>query len=327
MKIMSIVRKKVKKIAYLVHKRPSDLLRGWYSHSFSGCNMNATQENQVGMFYSVQATAVKHSEAWQGLPAFSQSYDQFSDLVSIIAQTARDQLTGITGATVDKHRARRALTEVAFPIGTAFQSWALAQGNDQLATQAYHPRTDYLYQRDTAAETYASKLLEVATPHIADLGDYGISQADLDELEEAITGYHDLLVAPRTAITDRKAATLLMAQAFAEARAILRFRLDKLVPLIAQDYSEFAVDWWNARQIVDSAGGGDGGSTPTLPPATGGGSTTSASTSTSTSMSSASSSSVGSSSVGSTSSLSSAGGSSSMASSSGSAGSGSSNAG
>lgn len=221
--------------------------------------MNDTQEDKLGMYFSVVSTCEKNAAVWQGLPAFVAAFGEFSEHVDAIRDTAEGQQTGIAGNTREKNRARKALADKAYPLGTAIQAWALVSGNGGIADRVHFAYSDYFYLRDTEAETRARIILAEGTTHLADLADYGVTQAKLDALSDAADAYHAALTAPRSAITDRSAATAALLEYFAAADKVLKERMDKLVPILASDTPKFGTDYANARIIVDSGGGGSGG--------------------------------------------------------------------
>lgn len=214
--------------------------------------MNDRQEDKLGMYLSVAACCKKHGPTWQTLPAFVAAYDEFAGHVDAIQETAESQETGITGATRDKNTAQSVLAEAAYPVGTAVVAWATVEGNNQLVARVHHPRSDYYRRRDTEVESIGRTVLAAATENLADLADYGVTQAKLDTLSAAIDTYHAALTAPRSAITDRSVATAALAEYFDAADTVLKGRMDRLVPILASAAPEFGTDYENARIIVDS---------------------------------------------------------------------------
>lgn len=217
--------------------------------------MTDKQENKLGMYYSVVAACENHNAVWSGLPAFATAFTEFQSHVDAIGDAAEAQETGVTGATKNKNTALKNLTDAAYPLGTAVQAWATVEGDTQLAERVYWSRSDYLYGRDADSETMARTVLTEATANLPALADYGVTQAKLDDLSAAIDAYHAVLVAPRAAITDRKAATAALVDHFTAADTVLKGRMDNLAPILAADTPEFGRDYENARIIVDSGGG------------------------------------------------------------------------
>ena len=218
-------------------------------------HMNGNQEDKLGMYYSVETACDKHSAVWQTLPAFITAFGEFQTHVAAISDAAESQETGVTGASRSKNIVQKAVADEAYPIGTAVQTWATITGDNQLAKRVYKSMSDFnYYLRDTEVEIHARLVHTEATAHLAALADYGVTQARLDELDAAIDAYHALLVAPRTAITDRKAATAALKALFKQADTVLKTRMDKLVPILAKDHPAFVADYENARIIVDSGG-------------------------------------------------------------------------
>jgi hypothetical protein len=221
--------------------------------------MNDDQEDKLSMYYAVIAAAEKHETAWQPLPAFVTQYGNFTTHVDTIRDLAEDQIQGITGATRDKAQRRQAMAELAFPVATAVQAWALENDNAELADRVGFSMSDFLNGRDTIAEERAQVVHDEGETNLAGLGDFGVTQQLLDDSQATIDAYHEFLTAPREAITDRKAATAAMRVAFADADDVLKNRLDKLIPILALTQPAFATDWRNARGVYDSGGGGGSG--------------------------------------------------------------------
>lgn len=222
--------------------------------------MTDPQEDKLSMYYAVIAASEKHTAAWQTLPAFVTQYGLFTAQVDVIRDTIDGQIQGISGAARDKAERRQEMAELAYPVASVLQAWALENDDAELADRVSFTLSDFLHDRDTVAEEYAQLVHDEANANVASLADYGVDAAKLSALAAAIAAYHTALTAPRLAITDRKAATAALKVAFAEADKILKERLDKLVPILTQDHPAFATDWGNARIIVDSGGGGGGGS-------------------------------------------------------------------
>lgn len=88
------------------------------------------------------------------------------------------------------------------------------------------------------------------TTRVAALADYDIDGEKIAKFAQAIEAYSALLVTPRRAINDRKAATAGLLEAFAAADTLLRDCLDKLIPVIAARHPAFGVHYHHARPII-----------------------------------------------------------------------------
>ncbi len=218
--------------------------------------MNDREEDKLDMYYAVITACDAHHSAWSDLSAFASAYSDFQALVKSISQAARDQLTGPSGAARQKSRKRNEMAERAVAISGALQAWASVNGAAQIADRAGFSLTDLLQCRDTDAEKRARIVEKDATAiHDTDPAEaekYGINQARLDELTSAIADYHQVLVAPRSAIIDRKAATSRLKAGIREADKILKERMDNLIPILTPANPRFAIDYDNSRKIVGS---------------------------------------------------------------------------
>lgn len=218
--------------------------------------MNRRQEDKLSMYYAVIAACDKHNAAWAGLAAFATGYTAFQGHVATIAAASGDQQAGTIGHARQKTQARAAMAAAATPLAGALQAWAAVESQPAVAAKIDFAPSDLLYGRDTLAEDRARLIHGEATTRLAALATYGVTQPLLDTLGDAIDAYHAQIVAPRTAIIDRKAATSTLAAAFDAADRVLVDRLDKLIPLLALTQAAFATDYRNSRIIVDSGGRG-----------------------------------------------------------------------
>ena len=88
------------------------------------------------------------------------------------------------------------------------------------------------------------------------LDGYGVTAADMAELEDRITVLEGLLVRPRTLIVERKGVNQdAIPGLLAELRAIL-YKMDSMVTL--WEGTVFGTNYRDARIIVDLGGGGTG---------------------------------------------------------------------
>ncbi len=216
--------------------------------------MNDRQENKFEMFLVVRNVLTGHTTAWQGLPAFVTAEAEFRDLVTQLETYTQQQDEAIAGNVQAKAEARQALADTAFQVAAATRAYGLVNGDPQLAARVDFSRTSFLYGRDSDALLHARTVRDAADENLANLADYGVTAELYGQLEDHIDAYAAVLEAPRGGIVERAVATRQIADTIAAIDAVLKERLDNLVPILAPANPAFAEAYRSARVIIDRSG-------------------------------------------------------------------------
>ncbi len=80
-----------------------------------------------------------------------------------------------------------------------------------------------------------------------------VTQANIDELDEALQTYQAAKARPRTAVVERMVQTETLPTLVRETNNILRDQIDKLVNLFRRTNPEFVAGYRSARVVVDRA--------------------------------------------------------------------------
>ncbi len=92
--------------------------------------------------------------------------------------------------------------------------------------------------------------MAIGTEKLEVLGDYGVDQAQLDELGDKIEGFSNAIGKPRAKINEGKTVTDSLPDLFAKADKHLE-RMDRLTKQLEVSFPEFVQGYRNARVIVD----------------------------------------------------------------------------
>jgi hypothetical protein len=101
--------------------------------------------------------------------------------------------------------------------------------------------------------TLAKIIAAEAAAHNSILNDYGITAADLMELNAAIAQFESFINAPSGVIGERKMYTGNLRELFVDADSIVYDKLDKLIRLFKTSSPEFFTLYSNARNVVNTA--------------------------------------------------------------------------
>jgi hypothetical protein len=131
--------------------------------------------------------------------------------------------------------------------------YAFNTADNRLSEKVNVNKRMFYNAHNQAALTLAKIILAEADTHREVLVDYGISNADITELETAISKFEALINAPSGVIGERKLYTSSLRELFVAADSIVYDKLDKLIGLFKTSSPEFYTLYGNARNVVNTA--------------------------------------------------------------------------
>jgi hypothetical protein len=215
--------------------------------------MNNNQENQFSMAKAVQQVLNNNIAIVSTLPAFSTAKNDLDDVISAINEAAQSQLQNTTGTAQDKEQAALMAIEKVLTVTGPAKSYAKNEENNTLFQSLDFTRSVLQKMRDTELSNTLTSVSTTLAGIIPELATYGITAAELADLDAAIETYNSLMSAPRTAITNKSAATAAVAQAFINLKPVF-IRLDGLAEGQKTANPVFYNAYKAARVVVDSRG-------------------------------------------------------------------------
>jgi len=227
--------------------------------------MFATQTNKLRAYQAVELILETHKATWEILPAFATAVGEFTPIITEILSLAQTQASR-EGASNEKAYALEALGKAAFEVGAAVHAYAVTTEDFALEGRVDFSRSTIVYGREASVLARVRDIHAAATTQLANLADYGITQAKLTALKKKIDAFEASLAKPRQQIAESSAATQTLSQQFAEADTILNKRLDKLVYQFKESAPDFFNAYQTARSIVDLRGPRKTNDTPSPAP-------------------------------------------------------------
>jgi hypothetical protein len=215
--------------------------------------MNSTQSNKLRAYQAVELVLEAHESTWNSLPAFATAAGDFKDFIPNILSLAQIQASR-EGAANEKAYALASLGTTAFEIGAAVHAFAVTTQDFALEGRVDFSRSTIVNGRESSVLSRARDIHAAATANLANLADYGITQAKLTAFKKTIDAFEATLGKPRQQIATSSAATTTLSQQYSEADAILNKRLDKLVFQFKESAPDFFNAYQTARSIVDIRG-------------------------------------------------------------------------
>jgi hypothetical protein len=218
------------------------------------------------MFQTTLAFLDENNSVWSGTTAFVDAVTRAKTGVEAIDTAADTQQTPTTGVTLDKAQARTDLEDQTLEIADQLAALAAKTANHNLAAKVDVTKSSLDQMVDSDLEQTAERVANLANTNIAALAAYGVTAADVTQLNTLLTAYQTIKTSPREAAAARKVQTASLSQLIASARSIFRNEIDKMVTKFRKTNADFYNGYFAARVIVNRAATHPGPKPPPTPP-------------------------------------------------------------
>jgi hypothetical protein len=189
---------------------------------------------------------------WSPMAPMQTAVQQYKQSLVAIDDAAQKQQTP-SGATEDKAAARDALEDVAFLICEALGAMAHASGDHDLIALTNVTQSTFVRATDDELSNLAASLLSAANAHKTELTTFQVTQANIDELEQALQSFNASKSNPRMTIAERSVRGESLEALVRDNQEFLRKQIDRLVNLFSRTHPDFVAGYRKARVIVDRA--------------------------------------------------------------------------
>jgi hypothetical protein len=202
------------------------------------------------MFKTVAAYLDDNTAVWNSMAPLATAVAEFKGKIAAIDAAAQKQETP-RGATEDKEEAREALEDVVFLTCEALGVLGHTGSDHDLSAIASVSRTSLRRMTEGELSRRAESVLGEANARKTELTAMQVTQANLDELNQALQDFNTSKTNPRQAAVERKTQTESLTNLIREASSILRERIDRMVNLFGRTHPDFVSGYNGARVIVD----------------------------------------------------------------------------
>jgi DNA repair exonuclease SbcCD ATPase subunit len=216
-------------------------------------DMDRAQTNRVTMFKSVEAFLDQNNSVWSGMAPLVAAVQQFKDKLASIDDAAQKQETPI-GAVGDKAAAREELEEVLFLSCEALGVLGHTSNDHELVALVKVTPTSLHRLGNEELSHRASTVLQEAKAKKSQLAALQVTQANIDELDQALQTFQATKEKPRLAISERMVQTSVLPELLRNVNDILRNQIDRLVNLFRRSNPQFVRGYRSARVVIDRPG-------------------------------------------------------------------------
>jgi hypothetical protein len=219
--------------------------------TFKFLMMNKTKTNQYRMFLSTQETLDANSPLWNMIPVMLQVKNNLDELIQRIADVNEKTVSNSKSVTASKEIALNGMMQKAVSLSGILQAYAAITDNVKLAGKVKLTKSDIIQARETDVEALVAPLINEARKELANITDFGASEAMVVELETSLDDFKTQIGQPRTVRNQAFAAITLLDELFDTANVVVKDKLDKLMIQFKYTQTEFYSEYERARTIVD----------------------------------------------------------------------------
>jgi len=205
------------------------------------------------MAKAVQKVLNDNNTAISAIPAFQNAKTDLDAAVDKIDEIVLSQIANTKGKAKDKKAAATAAIDSAVALIGPAKSYATEAENNSLFQSFNYSLSSLKKLRDTELLSTLTLIGRNLSANVANLADYGITEAEVSGFGKLIEDYKELLSAPRNAITNKSAATASVKEKFAALKPVL-LRLDGLAAAQKKANPVFYNAFKAARAVVDNKG-------------------------------------------------------------------------
>lgn len=226
--------------------------------------MNKRQTATLNMWHAVQVALRQFTETVKSNPGFLQRVQKFKSIHEQLHNHAQAQLYTSRGVTMNKDEVRTQAEKLGFVIAANIRSWALANGNHEIAENMYFQKSTLKRMKDAVVLETFELIAGKATTLAGNIAELGTSAEKLDEYRDIVDNYGRMLGYSRNSINNKSNATQNLAAIVRQGRTLLK-DMDKVIYNLEEKDPDFLRVYFKARELV-STGGKDHPDGPEQPP-------------------------------------------------------------
>jgi hypothetical protein len=209
--------------------------------------MNANQEAELNMQRGVEQHFDDNQTIIAAVPAFLSAANDLKALNAQIVAGIGGQEAPRTGFAKDKLTAESALIAATLKIAKPVRAFATATGNNTLRDEVDIEFSDLNRLRDDQLAPRC-QIIHDRAANLGQLGDYGITAAKLQDLQNKIDAFAAQVPKPRADRADRSVKTVNLEELFRESKKALKIT-DDLIDNFEDDHPDFVAKYKNLREI------------------------------------------------------------------------------
>lgn len=207
--------------------------------------------NRYQMLLSTQNYLNSNNATWSAIPIINSFKTNLDDLVLSIKEKMKATGDSTKGLTASKNELKEQIAVKTAILSGALSAYATVSDNPELLQNGYFSKSEIAKLRDAELPERISYLTGLLSPHLADLADYGVTEAQVTDLTTSTDDFREMIGQPRLKQSQANLAKKAIEELVSNAGDILNSQLDKVMLQFQFSNPEFYDGYKKARVIVD----------------------------------------------------------------------------
>lgn len=213
--------------------------------------MTDREENKLNMYRAVLNLLQENEEKTGAIPAFTTVTTALDEAIKNIEKQHTAHQTVAKGTAQQKEKFEEQLIDSLVTLAGVLYVYAVQQKNEELKTIVKVTESQLKRMRDNELLARAHTIYERAQTLQAELADYGIGEARLNDVSSQIGDYGAALGKRETVSAEKTAARQALSDAFEQTDNVLYEMLDPLMETYRTGERDFYNAYQSARVIKD----------------------------------------------------------------------------
>lgn len=213
--------------------------------------MNKQETNRLVMMQALLSYLKQNRSIWQNSPIVVDAVNALEEITGSIELIRKSTGINQTGLVAEKKSLKGILISRTYQLVSPIFALASKTHDVVLKAKVGFSKSELEAQRDGELASTCKSMVEIARTYLAALAVYGITENELNELEELITSYEISLTSPRVTVSQRKASNEKLKGLFADSIVLLNEQLKRLMIRFETTNPEFYAGYLNANKVVD----------------------------------------------------------------------------
>ncbi len=214
--------------------------------------MQHRDTNSINMIRATILWCTNNTSSTSTIPVFPTHLATIQNKLTLIDGYTQTALKKTTGVTTDTKNIRATMQLIAHKCASALSAYAATQKNNTLRAKVNYTLNNMSAKKKEEIDDICQTIHYEATIHLTVATNFGYSQTDLNDLQQAITLYRVRMQDPRQAIITRRTALDTLRAQIKEIKTILfKQILDSMVNTLRLTQPQFVSGYFQSRQIID----------------------------------------------------------------------------
>ena len=216
--------------------------------------MNQNEENKSNMYNAVEAVFAANASIVAEVPALGEVHTDLQSLIAEIETTDGELMKTTEGKTSAKSKVIKELIASIVPIASAASAYAMRKKLVELRAAVDYSENQLKHLTQIELPIKVKNIKEAAHAVLADLANYGMTQAKFDLVDAKLTALKSAVGKKDTGFTDHVAIRKTLSELFDKVDNLLREEADAIVEVLKETKLSFYNQYFAARVIKDLGG-------------------------------------------------------------------------